>query len=281
MDSEGISNPNESAHSDLAAPPGWQKKLVPKKSGTPKNEVVFVAPTGEEFKTKRLLERYLKASPGGPSITDFDWSTGEITPTRRSARISEKVKESPVKTPESESKKKPKVSRKSQGDSEDAKNKKAAEKGVEEDVLEGKDTVICEAGEKKENEEEKDSEVNTEITKEENMDEPKIAETTEIAVKEDEKPVVEPQIHPDEGALKKHSVVENEEKPKDLENTSENGIDREIPVEAYDQEKRSEPVKELHELSQKIPAGEEVQKAREMDSSNKHSEAKQLPVATT
>lgn len=269
MDSEGISNPNESAHNELAAPPGWQKKLVPKKSGTPKNEVVFAAPTGEEFKTKRLLERYLKTSTGGPSITDFDWSTGENTPTRRSARISEKVKESPVKTPESESKKKPKLSRKSQGD------KKAAEKGVEEDDL--KDTV-CETGEKKENEEEKDSEVNREITKEEKVGEPKIADINEIAVKADEKPVVEPQIHPDEGALKKHSVVENEEKPKNLENTSENGIDREIPVESYVQEKRSEPVKELHEPSQKIHAGEEVQK---MDSSNNHSEVNQLPVDAT
>lgn len=280
MDGEGVSNPNESAPSELAAPPGWQKKLVPKKSGTPKNEVVFVAPNGEEFKTKRLLERFLKANPGGPSITDFEWSTGETTPTRRSARITEKVKESPVKTPESESKKKPKRSRKSQGDSEDASNKKAAEEGGEE--VAPKDSVICEPGEKQENEEQKDSEVNPDlVTKEEKVDEPKIEEITEVTAKPDEKPVVETQIHPDEGALKKHSVVENEEKPKNLENASENGIDGEIPVESYDQGKLSEPVKEVHEPSQKIHADEEFQKTRDVDSSNSHFEANQLPVSTT
>lgn len=76
---------------------------MPKKGGTPKkNEIIFTAPTGEEISNRRQLEQYLKAHPGGPPVSEFDWGTGE-TP-RRSARISEKVKEMP--TPESEPPKK-------------------------------------------------------------------------------------------------------------------------------------------------------------------------------
>ncbi|KAH9322085.1 hypothetical protein KI387_016724, partial [Taxus chinensis] len=70
-----MESPKGSAENDHTAPAGWKKKVIPKKSGTPKNDIVFVAPTGEEFKAKRTLERYLKANPGGPSIIEFDWST--------------------------------------------------------------------------------------------------------------------------------------------------------------------------------------------------------------
>lgn len=84
---------------ELPAPSGWTKKLSPKKSGTPRrNEIVFISPTGEEIKSKRQLDQYLKSHPGGPSASEFDWSTGE-TP-RRSTRISEKVKS--TETPENE-----------------------------------------------------------------------------------------------------------------------------------------------------------------------------------
>ncbi|CAK7345472.1 unnamed protein product [Dovyalis caffra] len=70
--------------------------FVPKKTGTPrKAEIIFTAPTGEEISSKRQLEQYLKAHPGGPAAPAFDWGTGE-TP-RRSARISEKAKVTPVK----------------------------------------------------------------------------------------------------------------------------------------------------------------------------------------
>ncbi|XP_027904148.1 methyl-CpG-binding domain-containing protein 11-like isoform X1 [Vigna unguiculata] len=79
---------------ELPAPPGWKKKFVPKKAGTPKkNEIVFTAPTGEEINNRKQLEKYLKAHPGGPAVSEFDWGTGE-TP-RRSARISEKAKATP------------------------------------------------------------------------------------------------------------------------------------------------------------------------------------------
>lgn len=67
---------------------------MPKKGGTPrKSEIVFIAPTGEEFANRKQLEQYLKSHPGNPPISEFDWSTGE-TP-RRSARISEKARATP------------------------------------------------------------------------------------------------------------------------------------------------------------------------------------------
>ncbi|KAJ4952990.1 hypothetical protein NE237_029822 [Protea cynaroides] len=79
---------------ELPAPPGWTKKFMPKKGGTPKkNEIIFIAPTGEEMGNRKQLEQYLKSHPGGPAISEFDWGTGE-TP-RRSARISERAKAAP------------------------------------------------------------------------------------------------------------------------------------------------------------------------------------------
>ena len=93
----------EAVSVELPAPPGWKKKYLPKKAGTPKkNEIVFTAPTGEEINNRRQLEQYLKSHPGGPAASEFDWGTGE-TP-RRSARISEKAKAAPP--PESEPPKK-------------------------------------------------------------------------------------------------------------------------------------------------------------------------------
>ncbi|KAL6539135.1 hypothetical protein OROGR_011784 [Orobanche gracilis] len=70
------------------------RSVLAKKGGTPKkNEILFIAPTGEEIGNRRQLEQYLKGHPGNPSISEFDWGTGE-TP-RRSARISEKIKTTP------------------------------------------------------------------------------------------------------------------------------------------------------------------------------------------
>ncbi|KAJ1294376.1 hypothetical protein BS78_01G141700 [Paspalum vaginatum] len=92
----------EPSTTELSAPSGWTKKLAPTRGG--KFEVIFVAPTGEEIKSKRQLTQYLKAHPGGPASSEFDWGTSD-TP-RRSARLSEKVKatESPEgeKTPKRE-----------------------------------------------------------------------------------------------------------------------------------------------------------------------------------
>lgn len=69
-------------------------QFLPKLDGiTKKNEIIFIAPTGEEIHSKRQLDQYLKSHPGNPASSEFDWGTGE-TP-RRSARISEKAKAAP------------------------------------------------------------------------------------------------------------------------------------------------------------------------------------------
>ncbi|XP_038970188.1 methyl-CpG-binding domain-containing protein 11-like [Phoenix dactylifera] len=76
---------------ELTAPPGWRKKLMPKKVGTPRrNDVVFISPNGEEIKNKKQLEIFLRLHPENPPSSEFDWGTGQ-TP-RRSARINEKMK---------------------------------------------------------------------------------------------------------------------------------------------------------------------------------------------
>ncbi|CAA3028020.1 methyl-CpG-binding domain-containing protein 11-like [Olea europaea var. sylvestris] len=78
---------------ELPAPASWKKMYMPKKGTPRKNEVSFIAPTGEEINNRKQLEQYLKSHPGNPAISEFDWSTGE-TP-RRSSRISEKAKATP------------------------------------------------------------------------------------------------------------------------------------------------------------------------------------------
>ncbi|KAK4410613.1 Methyl-CpG-binding domain-containing protein 10 [Sesamum angolense] len=83
---------------ELPAPASWKKLLcdwanfggpcvallngaigyLPKKGGTPKkNEILFIAPTGEEIGNRKQLEQYLKAHPGSPALSEFDWGTGE------------------------------------------------------------------------------------------------------------------------------------------------------------------------------------------------------------
>ncbi|KAI3827367.1 hypothetical protein L1987_01440 [Smallanthus sonchifolius] len=93
MANSGLNN-DEVVSLELPAPTGWKKMFLPKEAGTPKkNEIVFTAPTGEEIINRKQLEQYLKAHPGGPKVSEFDWGSGE-TP-RRSSRISEKVKSTP------------------------------------------------------------------------------------------------------------------------------------------------------------------------------------------
>ncbi|KAG5559453.1 hypothetical protein RHGRI_009104 [Rhododendron griersonianum] len=112
---------------ELPAPPGWTKKFIPKKAGTPKkNEIIFTAPTGEEITNRKQLEQYLKSHPGGPKISEFDWGTGETL--RRSVRISVKAKEAPP-PPETEPPKK--RSRKSPASKKDTKEKQVATEETE------------------------------------------------------------------------------------------------------------------------------------------------------
>ncbi|RZR88962.1 hypothetical protein BHM03_00016641 [Ensete ventricosum] len=111
--------------------------------GTPRrNEIVFVSPTGEEIKSKRQLQQYLKSHSGGPPSSEFDWGTG-ILPTvrlfakqveicccdtpRRSARIRERAKA--VETPEDEKPKKRERKSSSQ--------KAAKQKKDDDDVVDG------------------------------------------------------------------------------------------------------------------------------------------------
>ncbi|KAF9614979.1 hypothetical protein IFM89_021409 [Coptis chinensis] len=111
---------------ELPAPLGWTKKFFPKQGGTPKkNEIIFIAPTGEEFNNRKQLEQFLKSHPGSIPISEFDWGTGE-TP-RRSARISEKVKA----TPPSESEPPKKRSRKSSGSKKGSQETDTAQKETE------------------------------------------------------------------------------------------------------------------------------------------------------
>lgn len=95
-------------------------QFLPKKGTPRKNEIVFIAPTGEEISNRKQLEQYLKSHPGNPAVAEFDWGTGE-TP-RRSARISEKAKATPP--PESEPPKK--RARKFLGSKKDGKETEAA-----------------------------------------------------------------------------------------------------------------------------------------------------------
>ncbi|KAJ4979825.1 hypothetical protein NE237_010605 [Protea cynaroides] len=116
-------NKDEVVSVELPAPEGWKKKFTPRKGGTPKrNEIIFISPTGEEIKNKRQLEQFLKSHPGGPSLSEFDWGTGD-TP-RRSARISGKTKA--TETPEHEPPKK-------------RERKSSSKKGAEEKKDGGKD----------------------------------------------------------------------------------------------------------------------------------------------
>ncbi|ONK65104.1 uncharacterized protein A4U43_C07F33720 [Asparagus officinalis] len=70
---------------ELPAPEGWKKKFTPKKGGTPKrNEIVFISPTGEEIANKKQLDQYLRAHPGGPPSSEFDWGTGSPSLSRLS-----------------------------------------------------------------------------------------------------------------------------------------------------------------------------------------------------
>ncbi|XP_059430009.1 methyl-CpG-binding domain-containing protein 11-like [Corylus avellana] len=178
-----VENHDDAVAVELPAPQGWKKMFNPRKSGTPRrNEIVFVSPTGEEIKTKRQLEQYLKSHPGGPSTSEFDWSTGE-TP-RRSTRISQKSKATEV--PESEPPKKKqnqtssKKGEKEEDDDIDGEGERAEEK---EDAAVGEETKASEQVEVKDKEDvgEKDTEPTTK-EKVDEMDFDKI-ENQEAAVK--------------------------------------------------------------------------------------------------
>lgn len=146
---------------------------MPKKGGTPrKNEILFIAPTGEEISNRKQLEQYLKAHSGGPALSEFDWGTGE-TP-RRSARISEKVKATP---PSKDSEPPKKRGRRSSA-------KKDKVMGARKEETEGiKDTEMQDAGTGEKKDEEKVTELNNEGKPQEDV----VAKESEPETKFEEK----------------------------------------------------------------------------------------------
>ncbi|XP_050285124.1 methyl-CpG-binding domain-containing protein 11-like [Quercus robur] len=139
-EANAVENHNDAVPVELPAPEGWKKLFNPKKSGTPRrNEVVFVSPTGEEIKSKRQLDQYLKSHPGGHSSSEFDWSTGG-TP-RRSSRISQKSKATESPEAEPPKKRSAKKGAKEKDDNDEEKLDAAAGEANEEVELKGKEDV--------------------------------------------------------------------------------------------------------------------------------------------
>ncbi|KAL6525112.1 hypothetical protein OROMI_030705 [Orobanche minor] len=176
---------------------------LPKKGGTPKkNEILFIAPTGEDIGNRRQLEQYLKAHPGNPSISEFDWGTGE-TP-RRSARISEKVK---ATTPYKESEPPKKRARKSSATKKD----EETDKEERTEVVEGTEMKDGGSDEKKDGEER--TEVPIETDKEERTE---VMEGTEMkdGGSDEKKDGEEKTEVPIEGKFEANGVGESEDNEK-------------------------------------------------------------------
>ncbi|KAK7264910.1 hypothetical protein RJT34_32523 [Clitoria ternatea] len=238
----------EAVSLELPAPPGWTKKFFPKKSGTPKkNEIVFTAPTGEEIHNKKQLEQYLKAHPGGPAVSEFDWGSGE-TP-RRSARISEKAKVAP--TPESEPPKK--------------RGKKSSASKKDDSQEEKEETKEVQMQEADETKDDKDLEQEKNVVEE---NEGERAEAT--AVKESAHPGENTAIPNDEEILK----TADGELPASKEKLDDKGVEGSEAVQNKDEEKIGQPLEETKidgesgelEKSETTPTGE---KQVEVDGENK------------
>ncbi|XP_024965497.1 methyl-CpG-binding domain-containing protein 11-like [Cynara cardunculus var. scolymus] len=248
--------PNDEVVSlELPAPSGWKKMFLPKKGGTPKkNEIVFTAPTGEEISTRKQLDQYLKAHPGGPKISEFDWGSGE-TP-RRSARISEKVKVSPP-PPETEpvpkrakrSSKKDKKQKPEEETPEKENNPEKAAEGEDVDMQEAEKTsfekqkeeapvkTIVEDSEKQE---EKDKIVPKEKAEKDEAPEDKPAKEVEDTCENPKMPLLEDEAK-SVNEINKEVVADVNEKDQDkVENDGGSviavGAKEEIP-DAHDQDK--------------------------------------------
>lgn len=184
---------------ELPAPSGWKKKLLPKQK---RNEIIFTAPTGEEISSRRQLEQYLKANPGGPTASEFDWGTGE-TP-RRSSRIIGKAKAAPQKETEPVKKR----ARKSSAPKQD-------EEGLEVDKARDDDDA-------------KPEKENTDAVAEGNND---VAEEKKVSqARDDEKTqkgngdvVAEAEAEGNTDIAKENNQVEGDEKQSNLSNDSVNG----------------------------------------------------------
>ncbi|CAI9766075.1 unnamed protein product [Fraxinus pennsylvanica] len=166
---------------ELPAPASWKKLYTPTKGTPRKNEISFIAPTGEEIVNRKQLEKYLKAHPGNPEISVFDWSTGE-TP-RRSSRISEKAKATP---PSKESELPNKRRRKASGSKKDEINTGKDESGGKKEVKKQD-----EVDENKEQEKQTDNLMDSEAKREDEKQEDPMTELDEKGAKENARTDVE------------------------------------------------------------------------------------------
>jgi hypothetical protein len=225
-------------------------QFFPKRSGTPKKtEIVFTAPTGEEIHTKRQLEKYLKANPGGPNISEFDWGTGE-TP-RRSSRISEKVKASP---PESKSEPPKKRGKKSSASKKEASG--------EEEEEEAKDVEMHEADETKDD---KDLEEEKKVVSEDQ--DARGAEDADV--KESIQPGENTDIANDEGK----SNTADGELQASKEKIDDKGAEASEVVQNKDEEKIEQPLEETKKDGgsepEKSEAAAAAEKTAEVEGENK------------
>ncbi|KAK7347530.1 hypothetical protein VNO80_22062 [Phaseolus coccineus] len=247
---------------ELPAPSGWKKKFFPKKYGTPKkNEIAFTAPTGEEIHNRKQLEQYLKAHPGGPAVSEFDWGTGE-TP-RRSARISEKAKTTPppeYEPPKKRGKKSPALKKEASREEKDETKEVQMEKAVEtkddkdleleknvveenQDEKRAKDTDGKESTHPGENTDKpKDDEnfktVDAELHASKEKLEDELVEGSEVVQSKDEEKIEQPleETKKDDGTNDKKVELEGEKKEEHSEGTQVSQVN--------DEEKIGEPLEE-------------------------------------
>ncbi|EOA38048.1 hypothetical protein CARUB_v10009517mg [Capsella rubella] len=244
-----MENAEELVSIELPAPASWKKLFYPKRTGTPrKTEIVFVAPTGEEISSRKQLEQYLKAHPGNPLISEFEWTTGE-TP-RRSSRISQKVKAT-TPTPDKEPLMKKRRSSLTKKD-----NKEAAEKSEEAAVKENMD--VDKDGQKENAEAEKEEVTAIADAQKENKegDKTEVEKEGQAEIVEGEKTEVE---------NKEGEVVADKKDPmevdiSELEKKTESGAEKPSKVEGLKDTEMKEPQEVVAEGDgEKKPTEEETE----------------------
>ncbi|RID51905.1 hypothetical protein BRARA_H02540 [Brassica rapa] len=254
-----MENTDELVSIELPAPASWKKLFYPKRAGTPrKTEIVFMAPTGEEISSRKQLEQYLKAHPGNPVISEFDWTTGE-TP-RRSSRISQKVKAT-TPTPEREphmKKRRSSLTKKDLKEAAEKENKKEGEKEGGAEVAEAE----------KENKEGEKTEAEGEVVTEKK-------EPMEVDTSEGEKKIEEENKEGEAVTDKKEPMeVDTSEVEKKSEEENKEGeavTDKKEPMEvdASEVEKKTESGGIVEEPSKVVTDGEN--KPAEKETENKGS----------
>ncbi|KAL0757482.1 hypothetical protein Bca101_095150 [Brassica carinata] len=230
-----MTHTDEMVSIELPAPSSWKKLFYPELAGSPrKTKIVFVAPTGERISSRKQLEKYLKAHPGSPVISEFDWTNGESP--RRSSRISQMVKATPTPTPDE--KEPPKKRRRSSLSKKGGKGAASAEKN--EEAQEG------------------------EVVAEENVEADKNGEAEESAVKENKE---------GEKAEKEGEVVADEKEPMEVYTSeavkkAESGGTAEEPpkVEDLKDTEMKEPVEAVSEVNEEEKAAEEETENKELTS---------------